>query len=135
MENGRPVPEPTPLSAPFWRAAADGVLVVQRCQDCGRLEWTPQVACSRCLTETLQWARMSGRGTVYSFSVVHRPQTPAFPAPYVVAIVELEEGVRMLTDLVGVHPEQVRIGQPVAVAFDTTAPVALYHFAPVDTRS
>jgi uncharacterized OB-fold protein len=132
MDEDRPVPEPTPVSAPFWEAASRGRLVVQRCRECGTYEWTPQVACSRCLTETLDWAPMSGRGTVYSFSIVHRPQTPAFRAPYVVAIVELEEGVRMLTDLVDVDPAHVAVGQPVEVAFDTTTRVALYHFTPAE---
>jgi uncharacterized OB-fold protein len=128
--SNRPLPVPTPLSAPFWEAAARGVLSIQRCATCGRYEWTPQVACSRCYTETLEWTPVSGKGEVYSFSVVHRPQTPAFTAPYVVAIVALDEGVRMLTDLIEVDPESIRVGQRVEVAFDQQQPVALYHFKP-----
>jgi uncharacterized OB-fold protein len=135
VQLSRPLPEPTPLSRAFWEAASTGVLAIQRCRNCDAYEWTPQVACSRCYTETLTWVPVSGRGTVYSFSVVHRPQTSDFEAPYVVAIVELEEGVRMLTDLVDVDAAQVHIGQPVEVAFDEETPVALYHFKPVGTAA
>lgn len=124
------MPVPTSLSAPFWEGTLQGVLRLQRCEGCGHHEWTPQQVCSRCLRDSLEWKPVSGRGTVYSFSVVHRPQTPGFQAPYAVAIVELEEGPRMLTDLVGIEPDSIRIGMPVEVAFENVGAVALYHFRP-----
>ncbi|MFC7550470.1 Zn-ribbon domain-containing OB-fold protein [Plantactinospora sp. GCM10030261] len=127
----RPVPRPTALSAPFWDAARSGELVIQRCATCGGYEWTPQVGCSRCYTETLQWTRVSGQGTVYTYSVVYRPPTPAYDTPFVVAIVELAEGVRMMTDLIEVDPAEVRIEMPVEVTFDRELPMPLYHFRPV----
>lgn len=131
--NAHPMaPRPSPLSEPFWQAARAGVLVLQRCRTCGRWEWTPQMACSACHTETLDWQEASGRGTLYSFSVVTRPQTPDFATPYVVAIVELAEGPRMLTDLVGADTDSARgnlaIGMPVEVAFTGDG---LYHFRAV----
>lgn len=121
-------PTPSLLSEPFWKAVRDGVLLLQRCTTCAGWEWTPQMACSVCHTETLAWRETSGRGTLYSYSVVTRPQTPEFATPYVVAIVELEEGPRLLTDLVEVDPADVAIDMPVEVAFVGDG---LYHFRPV----
>jgi uncharacterized OB-fold protein len=77
----------------------------------------PQPLCTRCQAETLEWVASSGRGTVYSYTIVHRAPRPAFAVPYVVAIVELEEGWHMLTNLVDVAPEAVRVGLPVEVTF------------------
>jgi len=124
------LPRPTSLSAPFWAAAARHQLVIQRCRDDGRYEWTPQQACSRCLRETLEWTPASGRGTVYSFSVVTRPAVPGLAVPYIVAIVELAEGPRMLTRLRGLDPHDARIGLPVRVAFEDADELALYLFEP-----
>jgi uncharacterized OB-fold protein len=125
----RPLPSPSPVSAPFWAAAAEGRLGIQRCTTCGHWQWTPLPACPHCLTETLAWTEVSGRGTVWSWTVVHRPASPAFRAPYVVAIVELADApVRMLTDLVGVDTGDVHIGLAVRVCFDGEEPLALYHF-------
>ena len=130
QQAGRPLPSPSPLSRHFWEGTKRGVLLVQRCRRCGGYEWTPQMACSRCLEEILEWVPVSGRGTVYSYSVVHRPQGPAFVAPYVVAIVELAEGPHMLSDLIDVATDEVRIGMAVEVAFEDVGEVALYHFRP-----
>ena len=124
------LPEPSVLSKPFWESAAKGELRVQKCLTCGHYEWTPQAACSRCLTETLSWERCSGRGSIYSYSIVWRPQDDSFRAPYVVAIVELDEGVRMLTEIINVDPSGVEIGMPVQVAFGRSGP-PLYHFEPL----
>lgn len=114
---GLPIPMPTSLSAPFWDAAAEGTFVLQRCPADGHHEWTPQLACSVCLGDTLEWVPASGLGTIYSFSVVSRPQVPGFEVPYVVAIVELAEGPRMLTQLVGSDASAVVIGAAVRVCF------------------
>jgi uncharacterized OB-fold protein len=115
--SGIPLPRPTAISAPHWDGCREGVLRVQRCTTCRVLVFIPRAGCPHCLTETLEWIESSGRGTVYSYSVVHRPQRPEFEVPYVVAIVELEEGWQMLTNLVDCAPEIVRVGMPVAVAF------------------
>ena len=127
----RLLPEPTRLSAPFWSAAARGELLLQQCDSCGNLQWTPQHACRSCLSLDLGWTGVSGRAVVYSYSVVTRPQSPSFDAPYIVAIVELDEGPRMLTDLVGVEPAAVSIGMPVQVSFETVGGIGLYHFTPI----
>ena len=126
----KPLPRPSPLSRPFWEGTKQGVLLLQRCTQCGHFIWTPLLACPRCLSEALEWTKVSGRGTVYSYTVVLRAATPAFKAPYTVAIVELTEGPRILTDLIDVDPQDVLIGMEVEVAFEDVGEVALYHFRP-----
>ena len=112
-----PLPRPSQLSRPHWEGCREGALRVQHCRECGAFVFIPQPICTRCQCDSLEWVESSGRGTVYSYTVVHRPQRPAFAVPYVVAIVELEEGWYMLTNLVDVAPEAVRVGLPVEVTF------------------
>ena len=112
-----PVPHPTPVSAPFWEAAARGELTSQRCRDCGRYVFIPQEFCRYCHSFSLEWVRVAGRGTVYSYSTVWRPQTPAFDTPYVVAIIELAEGYKMLSNLVECDETEVHVGMSVEVTF------------------
>jgi hypothetical protein len=126
----RPLPVPSPLTAPFWQAAKEGRLVLQRCTTCGEYVWTPQLACRTCLTETLVWTPVSGRGSIYTFVVIHRAATPAFRAPYAIVVIRLEEGPYMLSDMVDVDPAAVRIGMSVEVTFEDVGPVSLYHFRP-----
>ena len=129
-----PLPVPTPESRPFWEAARRHELTLPRCRACGRFHYYPRAACPHCLSGDLEWQRTSGRGTLHTFTIVHRG-LKSFPLgpPYVIAIVELAEGPRMMTNLVGVAPDpkQIRIGMPVEVAFeDVTAEVALPRFRP-----
>jgi len=112
-----PLPRPTPLSEPFWEGCRLGELRAQRCVACGSWIFIPQPACTTCLSEALEWTPSCGRGRVYSLSVVHRPQQPGFTVPYIVAIVALEEGWTMLTNLVECAPEDAVIDLPVEVAF------------------
>ena len=112
-----PLPRPTALSRPHWDGCREGVLRVQRCDACGSYEFIPQAVCTKCQADELGWGESSGRGSVYSHTTVHRPPRPEFDAPYVVAIVELEEGWHMLTNLVDCRPEEVAIGLPVEVDF------------------
>jgi uncharacterized OB-fold protein len=91
---------------------------MQRCDDCASWIWTPYPACTTCASERLTWTAASARGVLYSYTIVHRPQTEAFEPGYVVAIVHLEEGPRMLTRLVDVAPDDVVVGMPVEVAFE-----------------
>jgi hypothetical protein len=113
-----PLPRPTTLSQPYWDACKEGRLTVQRCGDCGADTFIPQPVCGACFSENLSWAESSGRGTLYSFSTVYRPQQPVFETPYTVVIVELEEGYHMLSNLIGVEPEDVKIGTPLEVFFE-----------------
>ena len=126
-----PLPRPTPLSQPHWDGCREGRLRVQRCPDCGSYVFIPQPLCTRCLGARLEWVECAGRGAVYSFTVVHRPQRPEFAAPYVVAIVALDEGFHMLTNLVECEPAEVAIGLRVEVAFRRVSDeITLPYFRP-----
>ncbi|MGD9986576.1 Zn-ribbon domain-containing OB-fold protein [Pseudonocardia sp.] len=113
----RPVPHPSPLTQPFWDACRDGRLLVQRCDKCGAHVFTPQEFCRECHADALTWVESAGVGHVVTFTVIWRPQTPAFEVPYVVAVVRLEEGYEMVTNIVGAPPDAVVIGAPVRVRF------------------
>jgi uncharacterized OB-fold protein len=116
-KRGIPLPRPTELSKPHWDGCRQAVLRVQRCRDCSRCVFIPQPLCSHCQADALDWVESSGRGTLYSFTVVHRPQRPEFEVPYTVAIVELDEGFYMLTNLVDCPPDEIEIGMPVEVSY------------------
>ncbi len=115
-----PVPAPTALSAPFWEATGRGELRLQRCQRCGTVRFPPKVLCPACLGEDGVWAEVDGSAVVVTYTVVHQPATPAFAGrvPYVVSVVELSEGPRMLTNLVDCHPGKVHSGMKVRVTFE-----------------
>ena len=93
------------------------MLRVQRCRECQTYVFIPQPFCTECQSEELEWVESSGRGTLYSMTTVYRPQRPEFEIPYTVAIVELEEGWYMLTNLVGSPPEEMRVGMQLEVTF------------------
>ena len=110
-------PAVTPLSEPFWEATRDRRLLAQRCATCDRYIWYPREHCPGCLGTDLEWAELSGNGTIYTFNVMRKPGNPmmADAVPYVIALVDLDEGVRMTSNIVGTEPEQVQCGQRVAV--------------------
>lgn len=112
-----PLPRPSALTRPFWDACREGRLVVQRCRDCGHHVFIPQPCCTACQAQQLEWVASSGRGRVYSYTVVHRPPRPQFEAPYVVAVIAMEEGWHMLSNLVDCAPDAVRVDLPVQVVF------------------
>jgi uncharacterized OB-fold protein len=116
----KPLPAITEDGAPYWEGCRQGELRAQRCTACGHLRWPPSALCPRCLAQGGVWERLSGRGTVYSFIVVHRPQHPAFlnDVPYNVAIVELDEGIRLHSSVVACEHDALRVGLPVEVVFD-----------------
>ncbi len=130
----KPLPRIDEESRGFWEALARHELYVQRCRDCDTLRLPPRALCTACLSSAVEWVRASGRGTVYSFTVTHQNQAPGFreELPYVLAIVELAEGPRLMTNVVGCPPDQVRIGMAVEVVFDDVTPdVTLAKFKPV----
>lgn len=116
----RPDPLVTEDSAVFWEAAAGGRLVAQRCADCGRLRHPPRPMCPRCRSLAVEAVPLSGRGTLYSFALLHHPQHPAFDYPVAAALVDLDEGIRLVSNLSGVAPGDVAIGMPLEVAFEPT---------------
>jgi len=116
----------------FWDATAEGRFLLKRCDACGTVIWYPRFLCPDCHSTETSWFEASGKGTVYSYTVPRRGQGPWRDAvPFIVAYVELEEGPRILTNLVGVEPDAVEIGMPVEVTWhDTGEGSALYRFTP-----
>jgi uncharacterized OB-fold protein len=133
------MPPPNPVSAPYWDAARRHQLVLQRCGRCDRHVFYPRRTCPYCGGADLEWVPGSGRAVVHTYTVARRPTHPAFAdrGPYVIAIVELAEGPRLTTNIVGCDPDDVRIGMAVSVDFedvdgtDTSLPV----FRPVNGAS
>ena len=131
----KPLPIPDPVTRPFWDSLKTGAIQLQRCGACDRFIYYPRAVCPSCLSAELEWAPVSGRGVVHAFTIPHRHPNPAFgvDAPYVVALIELEEGARILSNLVGVEPTPaaVRVGMPVEIVYDeVTAEITLPKFRP-----
>lgn len=126
-----PLPHPTALSRPHWDACREGKLKVQRCTQCTHYVFIPQPCCTQCQSTQLEWVESSGRGKVYSFSVVHRAPRPAFEVPYIVVVIELEEGWHMLSNLLECPADAVAIDLPVRVSFQSITPeITLPYFVP-----
>ena len=106
----RPRPATTSDTAFFWEAARRHVLLVQRCEQCGALRHPPTAACARCGSLASTPVECTGRGHLFSYTVLHAPLAPAFTSPHIGALVALDEGVRLVSELVGVTPENVEIG-------------------------
>jgi uncharacterized OB-fold protein len=127
----------TELTAPYWEAAREGRLVVQECQSCRQVWHPPLPRCPHCHAAGPGWRQVSGEGTVYTYTIVRHPTHYAFAGqvPYVLAIVELAEGPRLVTAITGVPPEEVRAGQPVRVVFrEVAGGVTLPYFEPAAGR-
>jgi uncharacterized OB-fold protein len=128
----RPLPAITPLEEPFWRGGADGRLHLQRCGDCRTWIHPPLPRCPACLSEAVGPEASSGRGTVYSFTVNHQAWSPGLPDRYVVAVVELDDqpGLRVLSNVVDIDPDDVHIGLAVEVTFEAQGDVHFPLFRP-----
>lgn len=123
----RPYPDPELLVRPFWAAVAAGRLDLQRCAACGRFLFYPRAVCPHCGEGPLEWVTASGKGTLYSFTVVHRARDGfRDDAPYVVALVDLDEGVRMMTRLTGVAAGDVAVGQLVQLSISGDPPLPTF---------
>lgn len=132
----KPLPSPDEASGPYWEGCKQGKLLLQKCRTCGIYQTFPRTLCCKCLSEALDWVQSSGRGTVYSFSTIYRPPSPEFAddIPYTIALVELEEGIRMMSNIVDCDPERIKIGMGVEVMFHRVTPeVALPKFRPLRT--
>lgn len=124
----RTQPTQNALSQPWFEACREGRLTIQRCGACGHFQFYPRIVCSECDSGELAWVDASGEATLRSFSVVHTPVSPAYEAPYVVALVALKEGPTLMSNLVDVDARTLTIGAPLRVRFeawsdDVTLPV------------
>lgn len=131
----KPAPVPNPETRAFWEACARGELTVQRCENCNNLQHYPRVRCTSCRSDQLKQVAVSGTGTVRSYTINRVPVSAAYApdVPYAVALVELAEGPTMMTNIVGCDPEQVHIGLPVKVTFESRGDAQLPQFTPVHT--
>ena len=132
MDEGPRFDLPTiePESQPYWDAAREGRLLIQCCDACGAAQHYPRPFCVACWSDRVRWQEASGRGTLYTYSTVFMNDLPPFAdrVPYVAAAVDLEEGPRIMTNMVGVEPSELRVGMAVVVDFqplthEITAPV------------
>jgi uncharacterized protein len=114
------LPVPDPLTQPFWDSLKAHRVQLQRCEACHTFIYYPRAVCPTCMSNALVWTDVSGKGVIHAFTIPHRHPNPAFQPPYVVVLVELDEGVRMLSNLVEVEPvpEAVPIGAPVEIVYD-----------------
>lgn len=136
----KPLPTITSEARPFWEGAAKQQLLMQCCLDCSAYIWTPRPSCFECGSENIQWQELSGRGEVYSFTVIRqvvgRAASQAFEKdiPYVIAWIDLDEGPRMITNVIGCPDENVTLGMKVSVVFEQqSADIWLPKFMPVSS--
>jgi uncharacterized protein len=130
-----PTPNPTPTvdTVEFWDGLKDGKFLLRRCDSCQTVIWYPRKFCPNCGSIESTWFESSGKGSIYTYTIVHRSMLPDWAAsgPYVIAYVELEEGPRIMTNIVNIDPESVTVGAPVQVVYTTTDDgSALYRFEP-----
>lgn len=130
---GIPVPQPSMRSEPYWEGCRRHELRFVRCGRCGHVGPRPFTVCARCLAAEPRWETATGRGRLYSYTVVWRPQHPSFRVPYAPAIVELDEGYTMVSAVVGCTPGELRVGMPLTVEFHPASDeVTLPYFRPAD---
>src|SRR5215213_6437419 len=130
----KPVPVPDEISAPFFKGAREGKLMLQHCSGCERWSFPVRERCPHCFAARLEWRQASGRGTLYTFTVMHQVMNPGFASavPYNVAQVDLEEGVRIVSNVVGIRNDALRVGMKLEAVFeDVGESVSLPKFRPV----
>ena len=133
-EWNKPLPTMSGETKPYWDNCRRGRLLIQKCDSCGEYQFYPRGICANCWSNDIQWITSSGKGTVWTFTVTYQNGTPGFAedVPYVLALVELEEGVRMFTNIVECDPRSVTIGMPVEVTFiQATNQISVQYFKPV----
>lgn len=129
----KPLPEIDEINRPFWEATRRSELRLQRCNDCRHVWYPAGTNCPKCLSNNFEWSLMSGRGAVWSFIVYHHCWHRGFEKeiPYNVAMIQLEEGPIVITDIVGIKNDAIKVGMPVRVVFETaTSEVTLFKFEP-----
>lgn len=127
----KPVPRSTPETQPFWDGTSAGELRLQRCTSCDKHYFPPRPFCPTCLSDDVTWETVSGRGTLHTYVINHRP-APGWDEPYAIAVVELDEGPRMMSNIVGIEntPENLVLDMPLEVTFEQRGDVAVPVFQP-----
>lgn len=131
MERQLPLPVANADSATYWQSAKEGKLVLRRCKSCGETHFMPRYLCPFCWSEDLEWIKAAGKGTVHSFTIIRRASSPAFAGltPYVVALIDLREGPRMMCNIVGDGALNVKIGDSVRLGFEDREGAKLPQFS------
>jgi uncharacterized protein len=134
VEYKKPLPITDIDSQKYWDACHRHELQLQKCQDCNKFYFPPAPVCPKCFSTNVNWEKISGKGTVFTFTVVHRPPSPDMEAyvPYVISVIELDEGPKMVSNIVGCKYSDVKIGMKVEVFFEDVAEtISLPMFKPV----
>ena len=130
---GIPVPRPSRVSQPYWDGCVAGELRYQRCRDCSAVVFQPSYVCSNCTSRNLGWEVSDGRGRLYSWTVVWRPQTRAFEVPYAVAIIDMDEGYQLLSSIIDCDTDALAKDLRVQVDFrEMSDTITLPYFRPID---
>lgn len=131
--DGMPPPLADATTLPWWQAAAEHRLLVQRCASCGRTRLPPAPVCAACRSGDAEWEEVSGRGEVYTYTIVHRPVAADQELPFVIAVIALEDagGVRIISNVVAADPGEIAVGMPVELVWeDMSADLAIPRFRP-----
>ncbi|HEX2227405.1 MAG TPA: Zn-ribbon domain-containing OB-fold protein [Candidatus Binatia bacterium] len=134
----KPLPEITPVNKPFWDAAKAGKLMMQKCQNCGTWVFCPRPVCGECASDKLEWVEVSQKGKIFAFTIIREVVGTALAGfapdiPYVTAWVDLEDGPRICSNVIGSPIDQIKIDMPVEVVFeDAGAGVTLPKFRPLN---
>jgi uncharacterized protein len=131
---GKHFPMPSPESKTYWEGCRDHRLLLQYCPACSQYQFYPRSMCHRCMSDALEWKQASGRGSVLSFTIVRRPVSQAYAAetPYVIALIQLEEGPTMMSNIVNCELDRLAVGQQVSVIFeDWSVEISIPKFQPI----
>lgn len=124
MIDGKIIPTPTNDTKPYWDACQQQKLVIQQCKRCEHIQFYPRLMCANCLSRDVTWLEASGKAEVVTYTIVHRPILPAYAkeAPYILAIVQLEEGPTMMTNILNCPFDEIAVGMQVTVQFEYWSP-------------
>ena len=131
------IPIPGPESIPFWEGTRKHYLMIQKCNECGHHWFPPSTVCKECGSNNIEWVQSSGKGKIFSFVIFHRLYHKGWNGeiPYVVAVIELEEGARLLSNIINTPPDNVKCDMPVKVVFEeATNNLTLPKFTPALTN-
>jgi uncharacterized protein len=130
----KPLPVVTEENRPFWKGCRSGILCLQYCAQCQQYQFYPRLYCMHCGADKISWVTASGRGVIYSYTIIHQNKSPEFvqDTPYNVAVIQLEEGPRMMSNIIGISPEDLRVDLPVKIVFDpVTDTISIPRFEPL----
>ncbi|MEH7177981.1 Zn-ribbon domain-containing OB-fold protein [Neobacillus vireti] len=118
--SGKNFPNINVETEPYWQGCRNHELLIQQCSDCGRHQFYPRIICTDCSSKNVKWVRASGKGKVLSYTIVHRAISKAYKSevPYVIALIDLDEGPTMMSNVIQCDPQNVKVGMEVEVVFE-----------------